>query len=355
MTILNSEHRPKVAVVLPVYNVQKYLRTCLNSIISQKYENFVVIAVDDGSTDDSFQILKEYQRKDCRIFVEHKDNGGVSSARNFALDFIDNYVQNCKYICFIDSDDYISNEYIEKFVYSLEKFNVDYGVCSFRGFNKSGFSNLVGPFPQLRLLNQDEIAAQFFHISLNTGRGRKGDLSTSLFLNNRFFSYSCLRGLRFNTKLRACEDQDFFIRSIPRLRSGVLIPDVLFFYRRRKTSLSNSNFAKKYDLDVYRVFYKNRNQYCKSIRIGIQMEFLNHLIQNLFTVLASKASLHEKRREYNNTLSILEDEFEFPFNDSMKTKITIVKKGFVVSCIWATLRFTVKQIRNGVRTLKFYN
>lgn len=86
----DQQRTAKVAVVLPVYNTARYLRECLDSILAQSYKNFVVFAVDDGSTDTSGQILNEYTAKDQRIVTFHKKNGGVSSARNVALDAIEN-------------------------------------------------------------------------------------------------------------------------------------------------------------------------------------------------------------------------------------------------------------------------
>ena len=90
----DQQRTAKVAVVLPVYNTARYLRECLDSILAQSYKNFVVFAVDDGSTDTSGQILNEYTAKDQRIVTFHKKNGGVSSARNVALDAIGKLFKN---------------------------------------------------------------------------------------------------------------------------------------------------------------------------------------------------------------------------------------------------------------------
>ena len=102
----DQQRTAKVAVVLPVYNTARYLRECLDSILAQSYKNFVVFAVDDGSTDTSGQILNEYTAKDQRIVTFHKKNGGVSSARNVALDAIENE-GSFDYIAFVDSDDLV--------------------------------------------------------------------------------------------------------------------------------------------------------------------------------------------------------------------------------------------------------
>lgn len=101
----NFMNKPLISVIVPVYNVEKFLSRCLNSILAQTYNNLEVILVDDGSTDNSGKICDDYALKDKRIRVIHKQNGGVSSARNMALS-----VAKGEYIGFVDSDDYIEND-----------------------------------------------------------------------------------------------------------------------------------------------------------------------------------------------------------------------------------------------------
>lgn len=99
----------KISVIVPVYNVAKYLHRCIDSIIGQSYKNLEIIIVDDGSTDGSSEICNEYQSKDFRIRVFHKPNGGLSSARNFGIEHATG-----SYLSFIDSDDWIKKEFYEK-------------------------------------------------------------------------------------------------------------------------------------------------------------------------------------------------------------------------------------------------
>ena len=102
-----------ISVVVPVYNVEKYIDKCINSIINQTYKNLEIILVDDGSPDNCGNICDEYAKKDNRIIVIHKENGGLSDARNTGIE-----VSKGKYITFIDSDDYISDNYVS-FLYNL--------------------------------------------------------------------------------------------------------------------------------------------------------------------------------------------------------------------------------------------
>ena len=102
----------KISIIVPIYNVEKYLERCINSLINQTYKNIEIILVNDGSTDNSLIICEKYKNIDSRIILVNKENGGLSDARNVG---IDNSSGN--YITFIDSDDYIDDDY----VYTLYK------------------------------------------------------------------------------------------------------------------------------------------------------------------------------------------------------------------------------------------
>ena len=109
-----------VSIIVPIYNTEGYVNKCVDSLINQTYQNLEIILVDDGSTDSSLSICKEYQEKDNRVKVFHKENGGVSSARNFGI-------KNAtgKYLCFCDSDDYYSNEAIHVMSNAIDEVSAD--------------------------------------------------------------------------------------------------------------------------------------------------------------------------------------------------------------------------------------
>lgn len=109
-----------ISVIVPVYNVEKYLRTCIESVLGQVLENIELILIDDGSTDNSGKICDEYKLRDTRVIVIHKKNGGVSSARNVGL-----RLAKGKYVSFIDSDDYIKEDYFSTLFFECEKNKCD--------------------------------------------------------------------------------------------------------------------------------------------------------------------------------------------------------------------------------------
>lgn len=121
----------KIAIVVPVYNVERYIRRCVQSVLSQTYENFILVLVDDGSSDHSGKICDEYAKLDSRINVIHQKNAGLSAARNAGIDWM---VKNteCEWISFIDSDDWVHPRYLELLLESAEKHNAQISSCLFR-------------------------------------------------------------------------------------------------------------------------------------------------------------------------------------------------------------------------------
>lgn len=111
---------PLISVVIPVYNVENYLVQCLDSVLSQTYDNFEVVLVDDGSTDGSGKLCDEYAAKDARFKVYHKPNGGLSDARNFGVAHA-----KAELISFIDSDDYVTADYLECLWHLMDIFGCD--------------------------------------------------------------------------------------------------------------------------------------------------------------------------------------------------------------------------------------
>ena len=121
--------KPLISIIVPIYNVQVYLRSCIESILSQTYLNLEIILVDDGSTDDCPAICEEYAQKDNRIVVVHKKNGGLSDARNEGLK-----ISKGEYITFVDSDDLVSKYFIETLYSAISLCSVKLAICLVRCF-----------------------------------------------------------------------------------------------------------------------------------------------------------------------------------------------------------------------------
>lgn len=121
-----SQEKALISIIIPVYKVEKYLEKCIQSVINQTYENLQIILVDDGSPDNCGKICDEYAKKDHRIEVIHKSNGGLSDARNKGLE-----IAKGEYIGFVDSDDYIEADIYEVLYNLLKQYNADVSICNF--------------------------------------------------------------------------------------------------------------------------------------------------------------------------------------------------------------------------------
>lgn len=130
---LRKRSMPKISVIIPVYNVEKYLRECLDSIVNQTLKDIEIICVDDGSTDKSLEILQEYKRKDDRFVILQQRHSGAGAARNHGIKLAEG-----KYIQFLDSDDYFEPTLLEELYTRAESFDSDLTVCSSRKVDDNG-------------------------------------------------------------------------------------------------------------------------------------------------------------------------------------------------------------------------
>lgn len=121
-----QNNNPEISIIIPIYNVQKYLKRCLDSIKNQSFENFEVIMVNDGSTDNSFDIAKKYADADNRFILLSHKNIGMSNSRNRGYS-----VSRGNYVAFIDSDDYIGKDYLKNLYTAAKKSNADVTVCNY--------------------------------------------------------------------------------------------------------------------------------------------------------------------------------------------------------------------------------
>ncbi|EFN97768.1 glycosyl transferase [Streptococcus mitis SK564] len=147
-----------ISIVVPIYNVEKYLRPCLNSILSQSYEQFECLLINDGSPDNSADICREYVDKDSRFKYFEKENGGVSSARNLGIER-----SGGAYITFIDPDDWVESDYLEVLYRALVDEKADLAVSTYKQFNVADNCYYVHSYQrgyEKRVFNQEEFISE---------------------------------------------------------------------------------------------------------------------------------------------------------------------------------------------------
>lgn len=212
----------KISVIVPVYNVEKYLRQCLDSILSQTYKNLELIAVDDGSTDNSGLILDEYRLKDSRVIVAHQSNQGVSVARNNGLD-----LATGNYVAFVDADDYIHSEIYEKLITILEDNNADISICTRRRVYQDGtIENFIGG-GYLKVFASHEIKMDLFHSQYDWANPF-----------NKVYVRRIIENLRFPVDIRYGEDLYLAADIWRGVNKAVYLDEGLYYYRYNPTSAS---------------------------------------------------------------------------------------------------------------------
>lgn len=320
------------AIILPVYNSSLYLNECIESILNQTYDDFVVYAVDDGSTDDSLEILKQFQKRDSRIKIFSKNNGGVSSARNVALSALDKETRSINYVLFVDSDDILDKRCLE--ICSKEMPGVDILIGSFTRFSGNSFYPTFNSVKTKQKLNQAELCDRYFHLK----KWSKG-VTSDYFLCNKCFAYQVIRGVRFNEKLKRAEDQDVMLKLLPNIRDAVLLPENLYFYRVRDNSLSHSEKYEDFtdELRVYKS-YLSRKDYPNCVREGIQHRYIQKLWTNMSNILNSSLDLKAKNALYVSNKDNLKVTFDYPLTKKEKKRLLLLQMGFWVNLVLSTCR-----------------
>lgn len=245
MQILENK-RNLISIIVPVYNVEDYLKECIDSILEQTYTNYELILVDDGSTDSSAIICDEYANKNINVSVIHKINGGLSSARNAGIE-----KANGDYYVFIDSDDVIHRDYLSEMMKIALQHQADIVACDFVSGEHCHWEE------------------QSEHLDIRKGkevieRMNEQDVLVTVAWNKLYKSYFFdSLNLRYkNGKIH--EDMFLAPELLDSCKVMVITSKKLYFYRQRVNSIMNSRFSVK-QLDIlealeYRMdFFKNKN------------------------------------------------------------------------------------------------
>ena len=214
-----------VSIVVPVYNVEKYVGECIDSLINQTHTNIEIIVIDDGSTDRSGEICERYALEDGRITVIHKENGGLSSARNRGIELMQG-----DYCCFVDSDDVVADSYIECLLDTAEDEGADIATCSYT----RNIKDLGDRFPK-QIINVDAHKALEFIFSEKT-------MTTSAW--GKLYKASFWEDVRFPEGY-IYEDYATIYKIILKAKKITIIPWKLVFYRPNPRSITGTEFYPK--------------------------------------------------------------------------------------------------------------
>lgn len=236
------ENQPLISVIIPVYNVEEYLRECVDSVLNQTYQTFEIILVNDGSTDSSGEICDEYASNDERICVVHQKNSGPSKTRNTGLENATG-----KYIYFLDSDDYIENNALELLVNTAESSNADLVFFDARSFSDDGAEIRQG-----YVINGTYEAKSGYEILTELHNNKDYHCSVVLL----FISRSLLSSdnIRFLESAYCSEDMLFTYKVFCSSKKAAQCKNTLYHRRYRSGSIVTSKKSQRHFrscLDVY--------------------------------------------------------------------------------------------------------
>ena len=194
-----EKNEPLISVIVPVYDVEKYLSKCLDSLLAQTWRNLEIIVVDDGSPDGSWDIMQDYAARDSRVRIFRKKNGGVSAARNFGMDAAEG-----EYLGFVDSDDWVSPHYLEWMAEAMQEQSVPMVLVDYLDVQEGDRE------PEERL--NDRPAARKITTEHYPQTGREVGGNAWRMLCHR----SVVEDIRFDESLRYAEDPSFSRRLRPR-------------------------------------------------------------------------------------------------------------------------------------------
>lgn len=216
---------PLISVIVPIYNVENYLTNCIDSIINQTYKNLEIILINDGSTDNCGRICDEYSLIDKRIKVIHKQNEGVSIARNVGID-----ISEGEYVAFVDSDDYVFDDYIKVLFNAIMMHEADMSICSYATMNmcdrkkKNKKSHL-----KCSVISSEIAVKKMLNFELVQG------------VVCKLFKSKCIKELQFK-KYTYAEDLLFSVEFMLKQNKIVIVNQDLYCYITREDSVINGGF-----------------------------------------------------------------------------------------------------------------
>ena len=301
-----------ISIIVPIYNVEKYVDECIESIVNQVYSNIEIILVDDGSPDNCPMICDSWAKKDKRIKVIHKQNGGLSDARNAGLDHAIG-----QYIVFVDSDDYIDKEMLLVLYETMIKSNSDIVMC-----NKATVTTKEITFAEndggILSYSGDEILDNFLY--------HKNSFCSGIW--NKLFRRELFEGVRFPKGLTT---EDYYVYSFVYSRATKFthIKRVLYYYRVRKGSILHSELNEQsfHKIEIADMVYENLNNINCENRRGMNY-FKMQAYHDVLNALIKRSAPKKIIKEYARKLR----KFYFSIITDAKVSIDFKMKYTIFCC-----------------------
>lgn len=254
-----------ISIIVPVYNVESYLKRCVDSLINQTYKNLQIILVDDGSKDNCPFICDEYEKTDSRITVIHKKNAGVSAARNSGLDIAEG-----DYIGFVDSDDYVHPEMYEFLMRAIKENDADLSLVWYK-FVYENDNDLINSCQEYRVgkvydNNIDAVMALYNRkFRINVGPC------------NKLYKKSIFKNLRYPTDKIRGEDESVIHIILSLCNKAVVLENKMYYYFQRRGSVMNSNNPQIYIDQINalkdRIIFFINNNYNNALNMAVKQYY----------------------------------------------------------------------------------
>ena len=275
---------PKVSVIVPVYKTEKFLKKCLDSIISQTLNDIEIICINDGSPDNCLEILNSYAAKDKRIIIINQENSGPSCCRNNGMK-----VATGEFISFVDSDDWIDKDYLEKLYNAAEKNNADIAVC--------GIKRTKGLYWRYYLKDLKE------EVTENTNRKFQiCDVPSRSYVWNKIYRRNKLNQYNLQFVPNRCfEDMIFTPQALFYLGKLVSVPNVYYNYRINRNSIIKTYIKNKSlkQQDDWAFAYNTVMRFVKEHNINISHFYQKTKRFKIFGLTYMKVTCNKFAREYN--------------------------------------------------------
>lgn len=283
-----------VSVIVPVYNVEKFLDRCVRSILQQSYDELEIILVDDGSTDGSGEICDSLAKTDKRIIVIHQKNQGLSAARNTGLE-----ASHGEYICFVDSDDYVNRDYV-KYLYKLCTENdCDVAICGHHVTSEQNYYRDINIDSPAEILSKEEIFDRFYT-----------DMHGSIVLAwNKIYRRECIGDIRYEVGI-IHEDEATTFKILYNANKIAFGREVCYYYFSRPDSITGRGYNEK-SLDILKaynnrmLFYKEHGEtalYDRECQYYLS-EILAHYFRVYYKIADNRTLLKSLRTKYKEVYS----------------------------------------------------
>lgn len=294
----NNDFKEMVSILIPVYNAAEFLRQCLDSIVSQTYQELQVVIIDDGSTDDSLSICEEYATKHAYFEVYHQENIGVAKTRNRLLDHVAG-----DYVLFIDADDWIDPQMVEYLETKARTFHADIVTCHAFIFENDKVENNVSAavFPvQEEVWDRERIVREFL-----------GPNAFMHVLWSKLFDAKFVRNARFVKEISHGEDSLFVWQLFQKVEKVVMTTRKLYHYRMSATSITHQSFSlKKMSLlvaceRIYEDTVRFWPQYVDFARANLCLANMQLLISAAQCNYKNKEQIQKLQRDFRKNLTCL--------------------------------------------------